>query len=238
MLGMFRCDRHELTPVQLPGVLVLVFGQLLLAGGSGCGSHASARSDGAPPAAPGTGGAGSGTGGSRSGNGGAGGTDVASAPQADSAVVLADCPELPCLVPAANLITPCKPSYTCTRQTTGLTIVSCFDNGIKVSQSYGTGSTPSGHMIMAVKKDGASCYSLEVSSADADANQDILTYKDGAGTELLTIFARGADVTVTCPGAAPVALPSTGPCATASAFLGGLMPASSCIDSTTGTCTF
>jgi hypothetical protein len=237
MLGMPTNGRHNTNRFDFHTVCVC--GLLILVGESGCGSHSGLQSDGATAAAQGTGGgAGSGAGGALPGADGAGDADAQSVTRADSAVVLADCPELPCLVPAANLIAACKPSYTCTTEAAGLSSTWCFDNGIKVWESYGTGNTPSGHIVMAVKKDGVSCYSLDLSHADAAANTGILTYKDAAGSELLTFTSQGSNINATCPGIAPAALPTSGPCAIASAALGGLMPASSCIDSTTGACAF
>jgi hypothetical protein len=55
---------------------------------------------------------------------------------------------------------------------------------------------------------------------------------------MVTLFAADGASTVACPGASSVALPSSGPCALDAAALGGLMPASSCINRTTGTCEF
>jgi hypothetical protein len=234
---MLTHGRHNSNGFEVQAILVC--GLLILAGESGCGSHSGLRSDGATAAAQGTGGgAGSGAGGALSGAGGADGADAASVARADSAVVLADCPELPCLVPAANLIAACKPSYTCTTEAAGLNISRCFDNGIKVRESLGSGNTPSGHIVMAVKKDGVSCYSVDDSYADAAVTTGILTYKDAAGSELLTLSSQGFGDDATCPGLTPVALPTSGPCAVAAAALGGLMPAASCLDSTTGTCAF
>jgi len=239
MLGMLTRDRHNSNGFDIAAQAVLLCGLLILVGESGCGSHSGLRSDGATAAAQGTGGgAGSGAGGALPGTGGAGGADAASVTRVDSAVILADCPEIPCLVPAANLIAACKPSYTCTTEAAGLSFTRCFDNGIKVWESYGTGNTPSGHIVMAVKKDGVSCYSVDDSYADAAVSTGILTYKDAAGSELLTLSSQGSGDDATCPGLTPVALPTSGPCAVASAALGGLMPAASCLNSTTGVCAF
>jgi hypothetical protein len=219
-------------------VLVCV-STLVLACATGCGSHSGSQADAAATGGHADGGvSGTGAGGASTGAGGTGGADVGVVTPVDSSVVLADCPELPCLVPAASLTTSCKPSYTCTTQSEGLNISNCFDNGIKVLESWGSGNTPSGHTVMSVKKDGMSCYSVDAFYIDAAAQIGALIYRDGAGAELLTITSTAGVATVACPGSTAVALPSSGPCAVDSAYLGGLMPASSCVDRTTGTCTY
>ena len=124
-------------------------------------------------------------------------------------------------------------------QSAGLNIARCFDNGIKVLESWGSGNTPSGHIVMSVKKEGESCYSVDLSTVgDAGATQDVLAYKDGTGTAMVTLLGTAAGNSATCPGGSPVGLPSRGGCAVAAAALGGLMPASSCLNNTAGTCQF
>jgi len=148
MLGLAHglvCARRLLI-----ALAVSVVGPFVFAGAFSCGSASASHSDGATTAWPGTGGqpeTGSG-GSSLPSVGGVGGADSAAAAQPDGSIVLGDCPELPCLASAANLITSCKPSYTCTMQSAGLNIARCFDNGIKVLESWGSGNTPSGHIVM------------------------------------------------------------------------------------------
>lgn len=239
---MFTSDGHGLHRFKLPRPCfgrAALLGLLALAGETGCGSSSGSRQDGSVAASAGSGGAtGQGTGGALAGSGGVGGSDGAIRAGVDSSAILAECAELPCLAPAANLIATCKPSYTCISEYDSLSQSYCFDNGVSVLRSYGTGNTPSGHIIMSVKKNGAACYSLDVSYADAAANSDILIYKDAAGTEMISLYGAGASVTATCPGGSPVVLPSSGQCATDANALGGLMPASSCINNTSGACQF
>jgi len=219
---------------------VSVLGPFVFAGELSCGSASASHSDGATTASPETGGQpGTGPGDSSIPNvGGMVGTDSAVA-QLDGSIVLADCPELPCLASAANLITSCKPSYTCTTQSVGLNIARCFDNGIKILESWGSGNTPSGHIVMSIKKEGESCYSVDLSTVgDAGATQDVLAYKDGTGTAMVTLLGTAAGDSATCPGGSPVGLPSSGGCTAAAAALGGLIPASSCLKNTAGTCQF
>lgn len=73
----------------------------------------------------------------------------------------------------------------------GLSIARCFDNGVKVLQTYA--STPGGHAIMAVKRDGAACYSLEIFYPDAAANVGVLIYKDAAGADMVTFSGQTPD---------------------------------------------
>lgn len=238
MLGLAHglvCARRLLI-----ALAVSVLGPFVFAGELSCGSASASHSDGTTTASPGTGGQpGTGSGGSSIPSvGGMGGADSAVA-RPDGSIVLADCPELPCLVSAANLITSCKPSYACTTQSVGLNIARCFDNGIKILESWGSGNTPSGHIVVSVKKDGVSCYSVDLSNLDdAGATQDVLAYKDGTGEAMVTLLGTTAGDSATCPGGSPVGLPSRGGCAVAAAALGGLMPASSCLNNTTGTCQF
>jgi hypothetical protein len=193
-----------------------------LACGNSDGSPSGSRQDGSVAASAGSGGAtGLGTGGALPGSGGVGGSDGAIRAGVDSSAILAHCAELPCLTPAANLIATCNPSYTCTSEYDSLSQSYCFDNGVSVLRSYGTGNTPSGHIIISVKKNGAACYSLDVSYSDDAANLGILIYKDSAGTEMISLYGAGANVTATCPGGSPVALPSSGQCATDANALGG-----------------
>jgi hypothetical protein len=236
---MFTRDRHELHRFKLPSPCFgrALLGLVVLASEAGCGSPSGSRQDGSVAASAGSGGAtGLGAGGALPGSGGVGGSDGAIRAGVDGSAILADCAELPCLAPAANLIATCKPSYTCTSQYDSLSQSYCFDNGVSVLRSYGTGNTPSGHIIMSVKKDGAACYFLDVFYADAAANLAIAIYADAAGTEMISLYGAGASVTATCPGGSPVALPSSGQCATDANALAGLIPASSCISNTSGAC--
>jgi hypothetical protein len=56
---------------------------------------------------------------------------------------------------------------------------------------------------MAVKKDGAACYSFKA-MATADGQVGSAVYQDGAGTDLFTEMVDGANATYTCPGRTPI----------------------------------
>jgi hypothetical protein len=120
-----------------------------------------------------------------------------------------------------------------------LIIASCFDNGVKVLQSWGDASgVPSGHEIVALKKDGAPCYSVDLSYVDASASLGTIVYRDGAGAVMMTLYGGGSSLTASCADGVPVAIGSSGPCRDGLAALGGLTPAASCLNRTSGTCQF
>jgi len=199
---------------------LLLLAAVSIATAEGCGSSSASQADGAV------------------------GVD-ATVDRADVAVPVFDCPELPCLGTAAGVIVPCKPDNTCTYQRTMTTGMSsetrCFTNGVTIKETAigATTSNPGGEILLAFKKDGAACYSLEIDYADAARSELTFVYKDAAGTTMVTASGNTTsnDIAVTCPGAAAVLLPS-GSCENAFAALGGLLPWSSCFSSTEGPCVF
>ena len=58
------------------------------------------------------------------------------------------------------------------------------------------------------------------------------------GTTMVTLLGTAAGDTAMCPGGSPVVLRPSGGCAVAASALGGLTPASSCLNNTAGTCHF
>jgi hypothetical protein len=151
-----------------------------------------------------------------------------------------DCADLPCVVTTANVIAGCKPSSTCTYQMMPTAVSRCFDNGVKISVTYpaASASSPGGQMVMAVKKGGALCYTLDVSYTDTSRTAATFVYQDASGAAMITLFADNKSTTATCPGGSPVPVGTSGSCANAQATLGGLVPASSCIYATAGMCQF
>jgi hypothetical protein len=181
----------------------------------------------------------------RVGTGGAAGSlsnpdSAAEAGGADSDSAGTGCTDLPCLGTTASLIATCKTSNTCTYQTTSKGINRCFDNGVKTSVTAiaASASSPGGQMVMAVKKDGVPCYTFNVSYADTSGTAGIFVYQDAVGAPLITESVDSSGSTVTCPGEAAILTPKNTSCSTALAALGGLMPASSCLSGTAGTCQF
>jgi len=173
--------------------------------------------------------------------GGPAGADAA-VDRADVAIPVVDCPALPCLGTAVSVIVPCKPDYTCTYQMAGPAVTTrCFTNGITIKETLigATTSNPGGQAIMAVKQDGAACYSLEMTYADAARTAASFVYKDGSGTPMVTLAADSSNtVAVTCPGRAAVPVSPGESCDTALSYLGGFIPASFCAAGTEGPCAF
>jgi len=147
------------------------------------------------------------------------------------------CPALPCLAHANAIIAACAPSGACTGQVTvtqGTTLMTkCFENGVKISVSGVR--TPSGgvDMVLAIKKDGAACYSFSTDEQNAQVGTAV--YRDGAGTELVSESASGPTLSVACPGE-PLIVPDSS-CDAALYALGGLYPLTNATCAT-GTCTF
>jgi hypothetical protein len=164
----------------------------------------------------------------------------------DAAVPVFSCPELPCLATAASVTAACKPDNSCTNEVTVsgtmTTMKRCFTNGVTIQElwSGATASNLGGQMIMSVKKDGALCYSLEIDYKDAGRSTGNVIYRDARGTPMVTVFAddSAAPLTATCPGGSAVAIPTSGTCAEAFAGLGGVLPFTSCLTVTQGTCAF
>ena len=197
--------------------LLLLLAMVSIATVQGCGSGSASQADGAI------------------------GADAASE-RADVAIPVVDCPALPCLGTAVGVIVPCKPDYTCTQQMVSTTITTrCFTNGVTIKETLidGTTSNPGGQAIMAVKKDGAACYSLEMTYADAAHTAATIVYKDGSGTPMVTLAGDSSNtIAVTCPGGTAVPVSPGESCDSALSYLGGFIPASSCIGRTEGVCVF
>lgn len=156
---------------------------------------------------------------------------------ADVSVDAPSCPALPCLADAINLIASCAPSGACTEQvnTTTGAMVKCFSNGVKIQLMETRFGTDATNVVMAVKKDGAACYSFN--AMQSNAMSDVSGgYQDGAGTQLLTEMLSGATTTTTCPGGSPV-VPDAD-CESALSDLQGVYPFTTATSCTQGTCTF
>jgi hypothetical protein len=198
-------------------LLLLLLAMVSIAATQGCGSGSASQADGAI------------------------GADAA-VDRADVAVPVVDCPALPCLGTAVGVIVPCKPDYTCSYQMVAATVTTrCFTNGITIKETLinGTTSNPGGQAIMAVKQDGAACYSLEMTYADATHTAATFVYKDGNGAPMVTLAADSSKtIAVTCPGGESVPVSPGESCDSALSYLGGFIPASSCIAGTAGACVF
>ena len=200
------------------GALLRLLALLSIATSQGCGSGAASQGDGAT------------------------GVDAA-VDRADGAAPVFDCPELPCLGTAVSVIAPCKPDNTCTYQMATMSETRCFTNGVTIMQTTlgGTTSNPGGQVVMSVKKDGAVCYAVEITYADAARSAASSVYRDGSGTPLVTLAVDSGSNntgTVTCPGGAAAPAPTTGSCADALNSLGGFIPFFSCLSRTEGACVF
>jgi hypothetical protein len=157
--------------------------------------------------------------------------------RADVSVDAPSCPALPCLADAINLIASCAPSGACTEQvnTTTGAMVKCFSNGVKIQLMETRFGTDGTNVVMAVKKDGAACYSF--TAMQSNAMSDVSGgYQDGAGTQLITETLSGATTTATCPGGSPI-VPDAD-CASALSDLQSVYPFTNATSCTQGTCTF
>jgi hypothetical protein len=147
------------------------------------------------------------------------------------------CPMLPCLQHANAVIAACAPSNACIGQldlTGGTsTTTKCFDNGVTISLTGVTNAAGGTNLLMAVKKDGAACYSFATEEQSAQVGTAV--YRDGAGVELVSESTTGPTLSVACPGA-PAIVPDSS-CDAALYALGGLYPVTNAT-CTTGTCTF
>ena len=75
--------------------------------------------------------------------------------------------------------------------------------------------------------------------ADAAHTAATFVYKDGSGTPMVTLAADSSNtIAVTCPGGAAVPVSPGESCDSALSYLGGFIPASSCIGRTEGVCAF
>jgi hypothetical protein len=146
------------------------------------------------------------------------------------------CAALPCLAHANAVIAACAPSGACTEQVTitqGTSVTNkCFANGVKISLS-GMTSASGETILMAVKRDGAACYSFTTEEQSASVGS--VVYEDGAGIELVSESASGPTSSVACPGE-PAIVPDHS-CDAALYALGGLYPYTNAT-CTSGTCTF
>ena len=147
------------------------------------------------------------------------------------------CPALPCLAHANAVVAACAPSGACTEQLTiaqgTSTMTKCFANGVKISLTGMTLASGGRNMLMAIKKDGAACYSFVTDEQSASVGS--IVYQDGAGVELVSESASGPTLTVACPGE-PEIVPDHS-CDAALYALGGLYPFTN-TTCTSGTCTF
>jgi hypothetical protein len=149
----------------------------------------------------------------------------------------ASCAALPCLAHANAVIAACAPSGACTEQLTltqGTSATTkCFANGVKISLTGVTSASGGTNLLMAVKKDGADCYSFMTEEQSASVGS--AAYEDGAGVELVSESTSGPTLSVACPGE-PAIVPDHS-CDAALYALGGLYPVTSAT-CTSGTCTF
>jgi hypothetical protein len=147
------------------------------------------------------------------------------------------CAALPCLAHANAVIAACAPSGACTGQLTltqaTSTTTKCFANGVKISLTGVTSASGGTNLLMAVKKDGAACYSFIAEEQGASIGS--ADYQDGTGVELVRESTSGPTLSVACPGE-PAIVPDPS-CDAALYALGGLTPVTS-PTCTSGTCTF
>ena len=149
----------------------------------------------------------------------------------------ASCAALPCLAHANAVIAACAPSGACIGQLTltGETsnATKCFANGVTISMTGVTSASGGTNLLMAVKKDGAACYSFSTEEQSASVGSAV--YRDGAGVELFSESTSGPTLSVACPGEAAIVPDHS--CDAALYALGGLTPVTG-TTCTSGTCTF
>jgi hypothetical protein len=147
------------------------------------------------------------------------------------------CAALPCLAHANAVIAACAPSGACIEQVTitqGTSITNkCFANGVKISMTGATSASAGRNVLMAIKRDGAACYSFITEEQSASVGSAV--YEDGAGVELVSESVSGPTLSVACPGE-PAIVPDPS-CDAALYALGGLYPFTNAT-CTSGTCTF
>jgi hypothetical protein len=173
------------------------------------------------------------------GNAGAPSNDAAVVPaDADLGVDAVSCTALPCLADATSLVAYCAPSGACTVQVTVSgavsTMTKCFSNGVKIQLTATNAGSDGTNMVLAVKKDGAACYSWS-STSTSNGQAGSIIYQDGAGADLFTEMVDGATETYVCPGKSPVG-PDTS-CDAALFALQGAYPFTNAI-CPAGSCTF
>ena len=197
-----------------------------------CGGHSASNADAVTTT--GTGGT---AGSASSGSGGSQTFDVrgSNTPTGDVALAV-DCSLLPCLTSAVSTVAACQPSHTCTYQgVANQSIVHCFDNGITIIRQNSAADTA----MMGVKKAGSPCYALEYQNSAAQPNAGTLEYRDGNNALMVTIFANGQETRAQCPGSDTiVTVPPDSTCMSAISVLGGLMPASACVQGSLGDCQY
>lgn len=184
-----------------------VGGAILGTGGAGFGTGGAGFGTGG--ASFGTGGASFGTGGAILGTGGAslgtGGSSLASGGTGGGGAV--GCAYPSCLW---NLIKDCLVTGPCTREDVGTTGVQqrlCCSNGVTQIVSIQTTASSGLSGTMSITKDGARCYTVDVTGRVLPSGDVRATYTwlDPSGRVALTGELSNSDfVALTCPGEAPV----------------------------------
>jgi hypothetical protein len=170
------------------------------------------------------------------GAGGARGTSTDANAASDTAI---DCPYLPCLTAAVSAVAGCQPSHTCTSQmTTSGAVVSCFDNGITVIVHNLSDISSTNLVVIGVKKNGTFCYGMD--SASTSGAAATLTYRDANNQTVVTVFTDDSGAThAMCPDSNISFTVSPGSaCMAAVVALGGITPASACLDVKPGDCSY
>jgi hypothetical protein len=215
---------------------VLFFATFGLAFVPACGDHSSSGHDADLASAGGSGGSTPlGAGGSPTA--GTGGTSNDANAAGDTAAI--DCPYLPCLTAAVSAVDRCQPSHTCTSQmTTSGAVVSCFDNGITVIVHNLSNTSSTNLVVMGVKKNGTFCYGMD--SASTSGAAATLTYRDANNQTVITVFTDDSGAThAMCPDSNVSFTVSPGSaCMAAVVALGGITPASACLDVRPGDCSY
>jgi hypothetical protein len=117
-----------------------------------------------------------------------------------------------CVLPScmSNGAQTCAPSGTCVSQTVAPTTNTCYENHVKVVQQ-GALTDPNG-MTVTFKNDAGTCFALAVDVTSAmgwlTGQTLVIPVKDAAGAQAGTLSVDPATLqtSVTCKGAAPVAL--------------------------------
>lgn len=134
------------------------------------------------------------------------GVDSGTANGIDSGAAMGTCTMPACMVSSAG---DCVPSGACIKQSEGTTTSYCYANGVKMIQQTAAA------INITFKNAGAVCYSMAADLASILAVAQGLplsipvTNAAGATVASLSYDPKTQQTTVTCPGAAPVALDSS-----------------------------